>query len=412
LIMPGSGWIFIAVVLALAAVLLQQVPLLLVAFLVILASGIGRAWARFALERLDYTRSVTPSRVFFGETATLELSIANRKVLPLPWVQIEDEVPVEVEFPPAAAVSSANPHRAVLSTLLSMGWYRRVGRRYRVQCMKRGAFTFGPATVRSGDIFGFNKTERVDEGVSRLLVYPRIVPLEDLGLPSREIFGDLRVRRHLFEDPVRVASVRDYAYGDPLKRIHWKASARLQRLQTRVFEPTTTPHMGLFLDTRTVEPPYWGQVEQRLETAIIVAASVVQFAVRKGFRVGLYANESHRHAQQRIKLPPSDHPDQLLHVLEALAQLQGMPLVTLEHLLNAEGRNLPWGTTLTAITSIPTEPLLASLVRFQRAGRRVVLIVIGDHQMTYAPAGLAVYRVSDEVYWREADSLRLEPARV
>ena len=98
----------------------------------------------------------------------------------------------------------------------------------------------------------------MEGNTDRLVVYPPLVPLEQLGIPSRDPFGDLSVRRHLFEDPVRVASTRDYTPGDPVRRIHWKSSARAARLQTRTFERTTSTDMVLFLDTRTMQIAHLG----------------------------------------------------------------------------------------------------------------------------------------------------------
>jgi len=406
--MLGGAWLFITLVLLLAAVILRQVPLLLVALLFFLASGVARLWARYALERVEYVRRLSASRVFFGETVTLEVGIANRKILPLPWVHVQDEVPQEVTFLKGKPSPSHKPTRDVLSSVMSLAWYQRLTRRYPVLCLRRGYFPFGPATVRSGDLFGFFRKEATEEKLDYLLVYPRVVPLEDLGIPSRDPFGDLRVRRHLFEDPVRVVTTRDYVHGDPLRRIHWKASARLRRLQSRVFEPTTTVDLALFLDTRTVEPPFHGQKEQLLETAIIVAASIASHAVQEGYRVGLYVNEPYPLSERMVKLPPSDHPDQLQRVLEALAQVRGWPLLELEQLLNREVRRLPWGSTLAAVTAVPTGPLLTTLQRFRRAGRRVALISVGQQAARSRTDGLPVYHVSDQVYWRELASLQLD----
>jgi len=405
--MLGGAWLFITFVLLLAAVILRQVPLLLVALLFFLASGVARLWARYALERLEYGRRLSATRLFFGETVTLEIRIANRKLLPLPWVHIQDEMPEEVTFLRGKTSPSHKSTRVILSTVLSLGWYHRLIRRYPVQCLKRGYFTFGPATIRSGDLFGFFQKETSVETLDRLLVYPRIVPLEELGIPSRDPFGDLRVRRHLFEDPVRAVSTRDYVYGDPLKRIHWKATARLRRLQSRVFEPTTSVDLALFLDTRTVAPPSWASSEPLLETAVITAASVASHAMRQSCRVGLYVNEPYRHTGRMVKLPPSNHPDQLVRVLEALAQVRGWPLVTIEELLNLEGRSLPWGATMAVISAIPLAPMLASLNRFRRAGRRVALITVGRDVPRFSMDRIPVYHVSDQVYLQELNSLRL-----
>lgn len=405
--MLGGAWLLITFVLLIAAILMRQAPILLVALLFFLVSGITRLWARYALERVEYTRHLATPRVFFGETVTLEVGVTNRKLLPLPWVHVQDEVPDGVVFLTGKTHPSSKPMRAILANALSLGWYRRLTYRYHVQCLKRGYFTFGPATIRSGDLFGFFQKESTVKTLDRLLVYPRIVSLEELGLPSRDPFGDLRVRRHLFEDPVQVLSTRDYAYGDPLKRINWKATARLSRLQTRVFEPTTTVDLALFLDVRTAIPPRRGPSEQLLETAVITAASIASYALREGYRIGLYVNEPYRETERMIKLPPSDHPEQEVRVLEALAHVQGWPFVTVEDLLNTEGRGLPWSATLAVITAAPSAPVLACLHRFSRAGRRVALIVVGGSGPQFNMDGITTYSVSDQLYSQERDALSL-----
>jgi uncharacterized protein (DUF58 family) len=406
----GNAWFFIGFLLVLVAILLRLVPLFLVALLILLASGVARLWVRYALERLEYSRRLSDSRVFFGETVTLEVTVANRKILPLPWVLIQDQMPTDVTF------LRGNPapgyqRRSTLSMTFSLSWYHRITQRYPLQCLKRGYFTFGPTTMRSGDLFGFFFKETTAANLDHLMVYPRILPLEKLGIPSRDPFGDLAVRRHLFEDPVRVVTTRDYAPGDPLRRIHWKATARLRRLQSRVFEHTTSVDLALFLDVRTVDPPLWGQQEQLLETGIITAASIVNHAVQQDQRVGLFVNDSYHNNYQTIKIPPSDHPEQFMRVLEALAQLRGLPIQAIEDVLIRQGRSLPWRTTLAVVTAAPTDALMASFSRLRRVGRRVVLIVIGEKNTSISMNGLPVYHVSDQVYWRELESVQWDQVR-
>lgn len=406
--MLGGAWIVITLVLILVGILLQQTPILLVALLFFFTSGTARIWTRYALDRMEYKRSFSAKRVFFGETVNLEIGIANLKILPVPWLHIQDEVPEELTFLKGSTAPTHKPSRMTLPNFLSLGWYHRITRRYPIQCLRRGYFSFGPATIRSGDLFGFFNKQLTEDKVDNLLVYPRIVPLESLGIPSRNPFGDMRVRRHLFQDPVRVATTREYQYGDPLKHIHWKATARLRRLQSRVFEPTTSVDLTIFLDQRTGDASiFGGPIQQELETAIIVAASVANHAVTNGYRIGLYVNEIYRNTNQLMKLPPSDHPDQLPRVLEALAQVQGLPFVGLAEMLDREGRGLPWDSTLVVITASPERSFMATLHRYRRAGRRVALILVGDRASQIQSKGIPVYHVSDKVYWREVESLQL-----
>ena len=155
----------------------------------------------------------------------------------------------------------------------------------------------------------------------------------------------------------------------------------------------------------------WGRVEQLLETAVIAAASIASHGIQKGYRVGLYVNEPYLYKEGLIRVPSSDHPDQLQRLLEALAQVQGWPALPLEQILNREARNIHGVATLAVITAEPSEPLLASLLRFRRAGRRVVLVLVGGQEGGFSLNGLPIYHVSDQVYWREIESLGLHQSR-
>ncbi len=407
--MLGGAWILITVLLLLLAVILKQAPLFIVAALFFLSSGVARLWSRYSLTRLQYQRKLSAKKVFWGDQITLDISVSNSKMLPMPWIMVQEEVPRGVTFLKGRLSASHKSNTEVLSSFLSLSWYHKVTRRYPIQCQKRGTFVFGPASISSGDPFGFFRKKIAYEDNSRLLVYPKILPLEDIGIPSRHPFGDLRIKRHLFEDPVLVMTTREYVSGDPLKHIHWKSTARLQRLQSRVFEHTTTIDMALFLDTRTAaDTNYWSIISPDfLETAILTAAAISNHSFNEGYKVGLYANEYYHQSEHLMKLAPSSNTDQFRNILEALAQIQGIPALTLDKLLIREARQMHWETTIVIITAVPTLELITTLKRFKRAGRRVAMVLIGHDSLPGNMEGIQVYRVSEEVYKNNLESLRL-----
>jgi uncharacterized protein (DUF58 family) len=374
-----------------------------------LISGVARLWSRFSLERLQFQRTLSAKKVFWGDTITLSLSISNRKILPLPWVLVQEETPQGLTFLKGKLSSSHKVNREVLSNFLSLSWYHRLTRRYPVQCLKRGIYFFGPATVSSGDPFGFFRKKMELEGHTGLIVYPRILSLEDIGIPSRHPFGDLRVRRHMFEDPVLVMTTRDYVNGDPMKYIHWKSSARRQVLQSKVFEYTTTIDMALFLDTRTTaDTNFWSIMSSDfLETAVLSVTAIANHAFNEGYKVGLYANEYYHQSEHIIRLPPSNNTDQFGNILEALSQIQGIPAMGIDKLLSREARQLPWETTIVVVTVVPSAELMAVLKRFKKAGRRVALVTVGPEAATGSLEGIQFFRVSEEVYRKQLDTMKL-----
>jgi uncharacterized protein (DUF58 family) len=396
--MKGDYWIFLAVVILIISLALHQVALALVALLFILTGGVSRLWNKYCLRRVEYKRRLSHNQVFFGEEVVFEIEITNRKPLPLPWIKIEDDLPDKVTLLKGKATQSTE-ERVILTNIFPIGMYNRVKRRFPMKCPRRGAFFFGPTRIQSGDLFGFFRRDMQIDKLDYLLVYPRLVPLEKLGIPSHQLFGDIRLKQHLFQDPVLTAGVREYRSGDALKRIHWKSTARLGRLQTKIYEPTTTIDISIFLDVRTLREHLWGSIDQLQEVGIITAASLSQNALDAGFRVGLYVNQMTRFSHGMVAVPPSRHPDQLVRILEALAQLHQVESMPMTRYIREEAASLPWGSTLVVISAQPDEKLLATLLDLKRVGRSVTLIVIGREVKEVDASHFPVYHVSGDVAW-------------
>ncbi len=407
--MRGGYWLSVAGILLIIGLLLHQVTLVLISLLLFLMKAVTKLWERYCLTRVEYCRTLSAHRVFFGDEIELKVEIANRKPLPLPWLEIIDEVPAEVTFLRGKTAPSEKLTQQNLNNLLSLGWYHKVIRRYPLRCLQRGCFTFGPARIRSGDLFGFTRKEMEARPIDYLTVYPKIVPVEKPGIPSNQPLGNIRTRRHLFQDPVLSLGVRDYHYGDSLKQIHWKTTARVGKLQTRLFEPTTTVDMGIFLDVRTIKPPAWGNIPELFELGIIVAASLAHHALAEGYPVGLYVNQPKKYSGEAIRIPPSQHRNQLPNILEALARLhasfESMPIA---RFVPYESRNLPWGSSLVVISAAPTDELINTLLALKRAGRQVTLLVVGGQKLPTSLNGLNVYRVPDNVSWQQLEKLKIQ----
>jgi uncharacterized protein (DUF58 family) len=404
--MISGLWLFFTIILLIFSVITKQVSLFLVFILFFLAGGIARLWDHYSLDRVEYRRRLSSNRVFFGEEVKMEVEVSNRKPLPLPWLQVNDAIPNEVTVLKVATTPDSSMTYQLLSNLFSISWYHKVKKHYSIQCPHRGYFTFGSTKISSGDIFGFFTRYKEIDSRDHLMVYPKILPLEKLGIPSRQPLGEIRTINHLFQDPVLTMGIREYQYGDSLKSIHWKNTARTGRLQTKIFEPTTTVDMGIFLDVRTVKPPLWGVVSKKLELAIVTAASMANSALFEKYRVGLYVNQNNLDSPELIRILPNRHPEQLKHILEALAAIHPVDSTPIAELVITESRNLPWGSTLVVITAMPTETLLSVLLQMKRAGRKVVLITVGAHE-AISSTGLTSYHVSEDIGWEKMETMTL-----
>ncbi len=405
--MRGDAWLVIAAIILIVSLALQQVTLALVALLFLLTGGVARLWNRYCLSRIEYGRHLSRTQIFFGEEIVYEVEIANRKPLPLPWIRIDDELPEQVTLLKGKAVSSEED-RVTLTNIFPLSMYHRVRRRFPMKCEQRGCFAFGPTRISSGDLFGFFRRDMPVSQTDYLLVYPRLVELGKLGIPSKQLFGDIRLRSHLFQDPVLTAGVRDYQAGDSLKRIHWKSTARLGKLQTRVYEPTTTVDISIFHDVRTVRPPLWGSVTQLQELGIIATAAIARYALAAGFRVGLNVNQQTRFSDGMVHVPSGQHPEQLERILKALAQLHQVEAMPAARFIRREVSSIPWGSTLLVVSAQADDELVALLADLKRLGRSVALVKVGGEAPEVSPANLPVYHISDDTAWEAVQEIGLK----
>ncbi len=424
-------WYLICIAVLLLGLTLNQPLLLIMALLSALILFTINIWTKYCLHNLNFRREFSEKRVLFGEEITLSHVIENAKLLPLPWLEVEDSVPGVLRVKGRQTLVSRASNQATLESLFSLRWYERITRTYTATCNARGVHTFGPTRIHSGDLFGFSECAATLENREYVLVYPMVVPLTSFHLPARHPFGERPTLQRLLEDPLNTIGVRDYVYGDSLRRVNWKATARTLQLQSKIYESTTTYTMVIFLNVVTQLDAYFGVHPELQELAICAAASVGNWALDEGYAVGLYANSSMympeigikmldaqeenssgsgesletRLAEQirhrRIRLSPTSNTAQRQRLMEMLARIQTYFGTAIEDLITTERTHLPAGATLVVITSTVSEPLLDALAHLKQLGHSVTLLMVGDQPGATRLAGINVYHLGGEKTWEE-----------
>ena len=394
--MYNKGWLYFIVVVLLLGALLQEGTLVIAGALASMALGSAWLWNRFVLRSVEYQRVFSQTRVFPGEKVDLNIRVTNRKLLPLPWLDIGDAFPTKLALTKGTLSVTAQPGVGLLSHLIALRWYERVTWQHQIEATARGYYAFGPLTLKSGDMFGMFTAQEERPQPSYLMVYPRVVPIERLGLPAKQPFGEMRSPQRIFEDPIRTVGIRDYQRGDSFKRIHWKATARRQALQVRVYDPTATLQVAIFLNVSTFEH-YWEGIDStNLEAAISAAASLAKYALDAGYAAGLFANAPTVQGDQAIRVRPGRSTQQFAVILETLAKLNPFALLTIEEMIESETPRLPWGATIVVVTAVVTPSLMAVLTRLRETGRQTVLLTFGDSASSVGQQGVLTYTVRGE----------------
>ena len=224
--MKTGAWALLLTTFFLVALALRRDLLAIFVSILAIATAASALWARYCLSNVTYRRKLGHATLNYGEETTLTLEFENAKPLPLAWLLVRDTFPRRVDLLTDQVQENAPGEGNALVSLLSMGWYQRVNRVHRLRGSQRGRFEFGPAEISSGDLFGYERRVQEYNTTDELLVFPRIVSVEDLGLPAARPVGEWFAPRRVLEDPLRFAGVHTYHPGDNPRHVHWRATAR------------------------------------------------------------------------------------------------------------------------------------------------------------------------------------------
>ncbi|MEU3553123.1 DUF58 domain-containing protein [Streptomyces fragilis] len=247
---------------------LLRVGLLLAALPLLCAVAVHRT-----RHRVTSSRGLTPARVPTGAEARVRLRVDNVSRLPTGLLMLQDRVPYVLGPRPRFVLDRIEP-----------GGHREVS--YRVRSDLRGRYPLGPLELRVADPFGMCELTRSFAAHDMLTVVPRVEALPPVRLGRGALgFGDGRQRSMAVagEDDVLP---RGYRYGDDLRRVHWRSTARYGELMVRREEQPHRARCTVLLDTRRAA--YLGAGPgSAFEWAVSGAASVLTHMLQRGYSVRL-----------------------------------------------------------------------------------------------------------------------------
>ncbi len=405
-----NGWTLIGLSMLAAGALLGAPGLLLVGALTLLSRWLTTLWSRYGLESVGYERRIGTSRAVWGDEVPLDVEVWNRKLLPLPLLTADDHVTDTLRVAGKPLVASERPGQGALQNSWSLLWYERVVRHLVIDARRRGAFTFGPVRLTVSDLFerGTNSEERDLPG--ELLVRPRTVPVRMPHVPAAPL-GTARTRSSLFTDPSRYAGVRRYQAGDPMRRIHWRATARIGEPVSRRYEPVHERQVLIAIDLQTVPGPHWLMQfdDDQVEALCVAAASLARRMLREETACGLLLGAQLVGGRRWAYLAPSAASSQLGRIEDVLARVQPILSLPFEKLLGVVPRRLAPGGTILTLAARDPEPYVDRLRRLSRTGYAVTHLAFGTdreaHRSRMARLGIPARVAELEPDWRRADAL-------
>jgi len=362
---------------------------------------LGRVLARTWIENLVARRSALDHVGEIGDVIEVKVELENRGRLSVPWILLEDSIPSAVRQEMRPRLQVDGPWVAL--TRLAAGETETVFA-YEVKFFQRGYYQFGPMLVETGDVFGLHRRYRLLTEPQFVLILPKVLPLQGYNLASRRPLGEIRVAHRLFEDPTRLAGVRLFQQGDPLNRVHWRATARTGALHSRVYENSRVAGATLLLDFH--QENFQGACGAiSAELAIVTVAALANAVFLQGQQIGLVTNG--RDAADRVReegwqgefmnrtlarqqaatvaentrmrpvvVPTRRSSDNFLRILETLGRLEQTDGLEFSGLLREAAVQLPRDATVVAVFSHVTPEMALALGELVRRGFLVTAIVV------------------------------------
>jgi uncharacterized protein (DUF58 family) len=335
-------------------------------------------WSSLSVRWYTVGRFARGVRQQLGQVFEERFEVKNTSRFYRPWLAIIDEADL-----PGAGGSR------VISRITS-----REVRNYSAYTLlvKRGQYHLGPTTYLSGDPFGLFECHRAVKGEQSLLVLPYIVELNSFPFPPGLLPGGKAKRQKTQDITPHAGTVREYAPGDSLNRIHWPTSIRKDKLMVKEFEEDPRADVWIFLDAdrdvnlsmaKEIVPPKIEQVwmwQKRTEVelpadtfeyAVSAAASISKYFIKQGQSVGLSSA-----SRQMTILPAERGERQLGKILETLAFLQSDGRLPLAGMVQSQFMQLPRGSTVILISSSPYKEVILAVDALTFRDMRPVVVLI------------------------------------
>ncbi len=328
---------------------------LLLSLVLALACGLAYLSVRLTERSISVSHSLSHTRVNRGDQVNMRVSITHKGFLPIAPVKLNMR---QTSNTPSGSLRLSNLSRRKQSVYADFS------------AAHVGAMQPGVDSFEVSDVFGFfTKTHQPDNEGEELLVLPVTFEVEPLAFAA----GDMGVEtmKRAMEDPSSPADFRNYQQGDPLKRIHWKMTARRRELVVRQFEEPALPDALVLMDTSPpfVNPGIDPAKAPYLQDALLeTAASVVncQIKLDNPVRMPLVGDRPMEY-NGAMGLPV---------LLEELARVTFNESERFERVLLLQMGELRKTGAVVIITSRVTSTLADLIIRMKRMGPNVRLYLI------------------------------------
>jgi uncharacterized protein (DUF58 family) len=386
---PRLAGYAIAVALGLVGALALRRPELAIAaapFALLLTLGTGLARD----PEVEVGFAVESERILEGEEVDAEIAVRARS--PVDRLELLHELPRGVE---PAGGSSAYALR------LEAGEERTLP--VRLRCAIWGLHDVGTFELRARDVFRLVVWEARHELPGRIKAYPREETLNSILAPvETQAYTGSEVAR-VKGDGIEYADIRDYAPGDRVRAINWRASARRDRLVVNERHPERNTDVVLFVDSFA---DVRGPERSTLDDAVRAAATIATRYLERRDRVGLVS-----YGGVLRWLRPGMGTSQRYRLIETLLETGVAPTYTWRDVNLIPAGILPPKSLVVGVTPLVDSRFVTALENLRARGFDLVVVEV-DPVALVEPGRGEIERLAHRLWLLEHEVLRSRLARL
>lgn len=353
----------------------MAIKILFICLIICLLLIIGDITKVKGFEKLKVERKIENNRIHPGESFTIETVVENNKWLPVSFLIIKQKLPNDFQYVQNINVEKAGSKFFHVS-MYNMMKYERRKRKYNVKVNKRGTYLFHHMEITVGDIFGFSAQTRPAENFNEVVVYPKIMDLNNFRFKTVNSLGDNIIKRWIFKDPLYIKGIREYNIEDRMKDIHWKSSLKMNKLMVKEYDYTSEKELVLIVNVQCCDIAWRTILGERIESGIRIAATLARKSLKDNIPTGMWTNArviTMDTKPNNIVQPSSNSYEK---IMELCARMDHVTEVDFDKFLEINRKNFNRNETYVVITPYLNEKCCNIFSKLAKQGINIKLIDI------------------------------------
>lgn len=323
-----KGVVAAGIIIITLSIPLGSALLFLIGVMLLLFYGISTFYEKHVTDQLSLTNDRVKLKMFPGDKEVIHFELDQHGRLPI----LNGKLSIKLDTLIDPDVKVKLEQKATVTVDLPLHLYGKEKVEYTLpfQAKARGVVKVRGLQVHVPNALSFGGVQATYDPLYRteIIVYPTPLPVAGIEQMNPKNRGGRQAKWSLHENQMVTIGTRGYVAGDPFNRIHWKASAKNQELQTRIIEKSADLSWMFIVNVRHEHDGRTMGITPELEQALSHITYMCRYAAENGIPYEIIMNVRAHGPFPFLHLPIGEGKEQLAKALELLARVDRNSLTT------------------------------------------------------------------------------------